>query len=231
MVSKGLVGFVLALSVATAVCGQTAPASAGKTSAPAAAKTSAPAAGKAVDISGIWGPAFVQSLSEDTPLLPAAQKQYSSTKPEDDPLGKCMPPGIPRLMNLLFPFEVLQTPKVVYFLMEYGQHTRRIFIDGKHPADLDPTWHGHSIGHWEGRTLVVDTIGFNEDTWLDMRGHPHSDALHVIERYTLPDDGQSLKQEVTIDDPKMYSKPWQTVSTTHKRAPTSEIHEFICVPG
>ncbi len=190
------------------------------------------AAGRPPDISGVWGPAFVQSLAENPPFLPDGLKRFNSTKPEDDPLGKCMPPGIPRLMNLAFPFEVIQTPKVVYFLMEYGQHVRRIYINGKHPDSPDPTWHGYSTGHWEGRTLVVDTIGFNEDTWLDMRGHPHSDALHIIERYTLSQDGKSLKQEATIDDPKMYSKPWQTAASTHPKMPdTTHIEEYICVPG
>lgn len=182
------------------------------------------------DISGTWGPRFVQSLSENPPLLPEALARFKATRGEDDPINRCEPPGIPRLVNLAFPFEILQTAAVVYFLFEYDQHVRRVFIGGKHPENLDPTWLGHSVGHWEGRTLVVDTIGFHDTMWLDMRGHPHSDALHVIERYTLSADANSLQHEVTIDDPKMYSKPWQTVTKSHARRPDLKIQEFICEP-
>lgn len=202
----------IAMTAAVAACGQTPPAS-----------TAQPP-----DLSGVWGARFVQSISEDPPMLPETLKLYNARNTDEDPLAICKPPGIPRLMNLNFPFEIVQTPKVVYLLMEYDQHVRRVFIDGKHPENPDPTWHGHSIGHWEGKTLVVDTVGFNDQTWLDMRGHLHSDALHIIERFTLSDDGKSLKHEVTVDDPKMYSKPWQSVTKSHDRRPDMVIQEFIC---
>lgn len=180
------------------------------------------------DLSGIWGPRFVQSIAEDPPMLPETLARYKSTRGEDDPLVKCEPPGIPRLMNLAFPFEIVQTREIVYFLFEYDQHVRRVFIDGKHPENPDPAWLGHSIGRWEGNTLVVDTIGFRDTTWLDMRGHLHSDALHVIERFTRSEDGKSLQHDVTIDDPKMYSKPWQSVTKSHTLRPDMTIQEFIC---
>lgn len=179
------------------------------------------------DISGIWGPRFVESLAEDPPLLPDAAKAFAQLQPESDPLARCKPPGLTRLMNLAFQFEIVQTPEVVYFLMEYGQHVRRIYIGGTHPVDPFPTWFGHSIGHWEGRTLVVDTIGFNDQSWLDMRGHPHSEALHVVERYTLSDDGRNLSAAMVIDDPAVYSKPWDTVTKTYSRS-AGPILEYIC---
>lgn len=194
----------------------------------AQAVAAAQAAGQAPNLAGVWGPRFVQSIAEDPPMLPDTLKAYKALDTDDDPLSHCKPPGIPRLMNLAFPFEIVQTPEIVYFLFEYDQHVRRVFINGTHPKELDPTWHGHSIGHWEGQTLVVDTVGFNDQTWLDMRGHLHSDALHVIERFTRSEDGKSLKHEVTIDDPKMYAKPWQAVTKSHQLRPELKIQEFIC---
>jgi hypothetical protein len=163
-------------------------------------------------------------------MLPETLKKYQSQSGEDDPLQKCVPPGIPRLMNLNFPFEIIQKPDIVHILFEYNQHQRRIYINGKHPEDPDPTWLGHSIGRWEGRTLVVDTVGFNGLTWLDMQGHLSSDALHLIERFTRSEDGKTLTYDVTIDDPKMYSKPWPAVTKTHALRPDIKIQEFICEP-
>jgi hypothetical protein len=179
------------------------------------------------NLQGIWGPAFVQSLGEDAPMLPENRKRYKALEGADDPIDSCKPPGVPRVMNLAFPFEILQTPKVVYILLEYDQHTRRIYLDGQHPKDLDPSWLGHSIGHWEGNTLVVETVGQNEDTWLDMRGHLHSQDMKLIERFTRSDDGKSLTYQIIIDDPKMYSKPWG-MTKTHQLRPDLEINEFIC---
>lgn len=217
--TRSIVFVMAVMAIVGMACGQAASPPVSTAKAPATAPP---------DLSGIWGASFVQSLADNPPMLPETVKLFNALKPEDDPFAKCKPPGIPRLMDTAFPFEIVQTPKVVYFLMEYGQHVRRVYIDGKHPQDPDPTWLGHSIGHWEGRALVVDTVGFNDQTWLDMRGHLHSDALHVIERFTLSDDGKSLKHEVTIDDPKMYSKPWQSVTKSHQRRPEMVIQEFIC---
>jgi hypothetical protein len=217
---QGIALVAVVMAVAGVACGQT------SSTAPAAAPASAPAGPP--DISGVWGARFVQSLSEDPPFLPEALQSFNSLKPEEDPLAICKPPGIPRLMNLNFPMEILQTPKVTYFLMEYDQAVRRVYMDGKHPENPDPIWLGHSIGHWEGRTLIVDTVGYNDASWLDMRGHPHSDALHTIERFTVSDDGKNLQYEITIDDPKMYSKPWQSVTKTFPRRPDLQIQEFIC---
>jgi hypothetical protein len=179
------------------------------------------------DLSGTWGPRFVYALSPDPPMLPEARKRFKETSPDNDPLARCKPPGVPRVTNMAFPFEIVQTPMVVYILFEYDQHVRRIFIDGTHPADLEPTWLGHSIGRWEGQTLVVDTVGFVADTWLDMRGHLHSEKMRVVERFSRSPDRRTLTHEITIDDPTMYSKPWG-MTKTHPLWTDQTIQEFIC---
>ena len=100
-------------------------------------------------------------------------------------------------------------------------------MDGrKHPDDPDPTWYGHSVGHYEGDTLVIDTIGFNDKFWFDFRGHPHTEKLHTIERYTRTDLGL-LENKVTIDDPGAYSRPF-TVAFTARLRPNEELMEYIC---
>jgi hypothetical protein len=122
----------------------------------------------------------------------------------------------------------VQTPTHIFFLFEGNIHSyRQIFMTAaKHPDDLDPTWYGHSIGHWEGETLVVDTIGFNDRFWFDFVGHPHTQKLHTIERYMRKDAG-TLVNEVTIDDPGAYSRPFK-VTFTARLMPGEELMEYIC---
>ena len=145
---------------------------------------------------------------------------------KDDPEANCLPTGIPRIAP--YPWRIIQTPTHIFFLFEGNIHSyRQIFMSvSKHPDDLDPTWYGHSIGHWEGDTLVVDTIGFNDKFWFDFVGHPHTEKLHTIERYTRKDLG-TLVNEVTIDDPGAYSKPF-TVTFTARLLPGEELMEYIC---
>jgi hypothetical protein len=115
-------------------------------------------------------------------------------------------------------------------IFEGGAHIwREIFMDGRaHPEGdaLNPTYNGHSVGHWEGETLVVDVVGFNERTWLDIAGHPHTDGMQVTERYTRT-DLNTLSYEATIDDPKTYTRPWTTAWTIPWRA-GQELQEYIC---
>jgi hypothetical protein len=122
----------------------------------------------------------------------------------------------------------VQTPTHIFFLFEANIHTyRQIFMDGRnHPPDPDPTWYGHSIGRWQGRTLVVDTVGYNDKFWFDFRGHPHTEKLHTIERYTRTDP-QTLVNEITIDDPGAYARPFK-VTFTAKLLPGEELMEYIC---
>jgi len=127
-----------------------------------------------------------------------------------------------------FPFQIFQLPDRVLFVFEGATHTwRAVFTDGrKHDPDPNPTYLGDSIGHWEGDTLVVDVVGFNDRTWLDQEGHPHSEKLHVVERYTRQDE-YTLHYSATIEDPVAYTKPW-TTSYSIPWVPGAELLEYVC---
>ena len=126
-----------------------------------------------------------------------------------------------------YAFQVIQTPEQVVFLFEGDNYPWRIIrINSTHPKDLSPTWMGDAVGHYEGDTLVVDVIGFNDKAWLDQAGHPQTEKLHLTERYTRT-DSLTLKYEVTIDDPGAYSKPWTTSNTVRWR-PGMELMEYVC---
>jgi len=185
------------------------------------------------DLSGVWnggGPVgdLAQGLAKgDTiPLSAEGEKVMKSRQSKDDPEANCLPTGIPRIAP--YPWRIVQTPTHIFFLFEGNIHSyRQIFLNQTtHPDDLDPTWYGHSIGHFEGDTLVVDTIGFNDKFWFDFRGHPHTEKLHTIERYTRKDLG-TLVNEVTIDDPGAYTKPFK-VTFTARLMPGEELMEYIC---
>jgi hypothetical protein len=133
---------------------------------------------------------------------------YPLEETNDPVLHGCFPPGVPRVYMHPFPFQFIQTPGEIVMLFEVDSLRREIYTDGRgHDAELVPLWMGDSIGHWEGDTLVVDTVNFNDKTWIDRVGHPHSDQLHVIERFRRPDHDHLL-DDITIEDPKAYTKPW-----------------------
>ena len=193
---------------------------------------------------GSWNPRVIANIAGvgdpnrspvervvDVPFQPWAKAVYDERQgnlQKHDPESKCLPPGLPRMMATPFPFQIFQLSDRVLFIFEGGAHIwRTIHTDGRpHPKDPNPSFLGDSIGHWEGDTLVVDVIGFNEMTWLDQAGHPHTDALHVIERFTRADE-MTLRYEATIDDPKAYTKPW-TMSYTIPWAAGVELYEYIC---
>ncbi len=195
---------------------------------------------------GAWNPRIIENIAGvgpgapqrtpvervvDVPFQPWAKAVYEQrleTLQKDDPEGYCLPPGVPRMMATPFPFQIFQQPDRVIFLYEGGAHVwREIFTDGRpHSKDPNPTFLGDSIGHWEGDTLVVDVIGFNDLTWLDQDGHPHTEKLHVIERYTRTDE-RTLRYEVTIDDPDAYTAKW-TTGYTIPWQPAAELTEYIC---
>ena len=191
--------------------------------------------GGRVDLSGLWRPADV-SLIEDIslglnkgetiPLKPEALKILQARHSPDDPEVNCLPTGVPRLAP--YPWRIVDSGERMFFLFEGNIHSyRQIFMDGRqHPADVDPTWYGHSIGRWDGDTLVVDTIGFNDRFWFDFVGHPHTERLHTVERYTRPNLG-TLVEEVTIDDPGAYSRPF-TIHSSHRLLPKDELLEYVC---
>jgi hypothetical protein len=170
------------------------------------------------------------------PLTPSALKVYeqhlSEAKRGDrsafDGTIRCLPPGLPRLMVESKPFEILQRPKVIYFVSEDNRLPRRAYLNEKLPDDPDPLWLGYSVARWDGRTLVVDSTGFNDETVLDDAGLPHSEGLHLTERYTLSHDGKHLAAEFTIEDPKDYSRPW-SFKAEYVRRPGYEIPPQICM--
>jgi hypothetical protein len=195
------------------------------------------------DLSGVWNAAsglyeYAAFNKEEPPMTPWGQEQYAKAKPSQGPHGvkltetndrvyKCAPPGLPYIYIQLFPMQIIQTPKEVIEIFEYDHTVRYIFTDGrKHPDDLTPTYNGHSIGHWEGDTLVVDTIGLNGKNWLDRVGHPESDQMHIVERIRRVDE-KTLQINFIFDDPKSYLKPWtaQVGFTLH---PDWDILEHVC---
>jgi len=182
-------------------------------------------------------------MREEPPMTEWAQEKFKLTKPSfgprafpdsNDPVNPttvnaagCFPPGTPRIYLQPFPMEIVQTPTRVMEIFEFNHFIRQIWTDGRpHNTDLGLTWFGDSIGKWEGDTLVVDTIGLNDKTWLDRAGHPHSDQLHVTERMRRPDQS-TFQIAVTIDDPKAYTKTWggTLIFALH---PTWNITEMVC---
>ena len=145
----------------------------------------------------------------------------------DDPTAQCLPGGIPRTVTLgLFPQQIIQTPKQIVMLYEYMNVFRVIPLNAKHPDDLIPSYMGDSVAHWEGDTLVVDVTGFNDKTWLAGTGTFHSEALHITERYTRVDKDR-INYDVTMEDPKVLTKPWTLQSTLMLREGT-RLEEYVC---
>jgi hypothetical protein len=170
------------------------------------------------------------------PWAAAVYNYHSMNETKYDPESMCTPPGGPRMFATPYPMEFIQLPqeKRIFLVYEGGTHVwREIYMDGRpHPGprsfDGSHLWMGHSVGHYEnnGQTLVVDTVGFNEGTTIDYFGHPHTDLLHVVERFTRPNKG-TLHLEALIDDPGAYTKPW-TVAWDIQWNPTGELIEYIC---
>jgi hypothetical protein len=131
--------------------------------------------------------------------------------PTDDPYTRCITPGGPRMYLLPTMKKIIQTPELMIVLNEYNTHYRQIFLDGRPlPDDPQPTWNGYSTGRWDGDTLVVDSIGFRDDQWLDSAGSPLTSAAKVTERFRRPDFGH-LQIEITVNDPKAYTRPWTVI--------------------
>ena len=229
---------VAVLAFSAALLGQSSSQAPGQ---PAAAKSQSAAANN--DISGVWnsirGNYDNSSFSKgDPPMTPWGQAKFNAAKPSqgsrgvkltetNDMVYKCYPPGMPYIYLQVFPMQIVQIPKEVIEIFEYDHMVRHIFTDGrKHPDDVTPTYNGHSIGHWEGDTLVVDTVGLNGKLWLDRVGHPDSDQMHIVERIHRVDD-KTLQVDFTFDDPKSYVKPWTAVMR-FRLHPDWEITEHVC---
>ncbi len=190
---------------------------------------------------GIWtlpwitdfGKQIVDGKAGDVPFLPWTRAMHAynaSNKVAYDPEAFCLPPGGPRAFGTPYPMQFIQQNDRIVIIFEGGAHVwREIFMDGRqHPPanELNPTYFGHSVGKWERDTLVIDTVGYNERTWLDFGGHMHSDELHTVERITRP-NRDTLRYEALIDDPGAYTRSW-TVGWNIPWAEGGELSEYIC---
>ncbi len=211
-----------------------------------------PSSGKAPDLFGVWmqnqPPATADQFwvyelrAEEPPMTAWGEAQYRAAKSSfgphavpiaetNDPVyQKCLPPGTPRIFTHPFPMQIIQAPGEVIMLFEYDSVRRQIFTDGRpHDTSLGPSWMGDSIGRWEKDTLVVDTINFKDQGWVDRAGHPHSDALHVVERIRRIHHDHLL-DDITIEDPKAYTRPW-TAHLDFLLRPNWTLGEQFCEDG
>jgi hypothetical protein len=167
----------------------------------------------------------------EIPYLPAARaqrKENFAKRLELDPEVKCYLPGVPRASYMPYPFQIVQSDKSIFIGYEYANATRTIFMDKRDAAPVD-SWMGQSVGHWEGNTLVVDVTGLNDLSWFDRSGNFHSDALHVIERYT-PNGPNVINYQALIEDPKTFARPWKISMPLYRRLDKNmQLLEFKCV--
>lgn len=195
------------------------------------------------DLSGIWIPSgrinhFLDLAAdlrpEEVPYQPWAKALADKRQDgvhKDDPLAQCMPPGVPRAdTHNDHPYKIIQMPRELIILYETSTNDifREIFTDGRPlPKDPQPSWKGYSVGKWEGDTMVIDTIGFNDRGWIDTeKGRPQTQALHVTERFRRLNVG-TMELGITIDDPKAYTKPW-SVKFNLNLVPDTELIETVC---
>jgi hypothetical protein len=181
------------------------------------------------DFSGVW---YAQrpvdpGKPEPLPWVEALLRERAANNSKDAPGAHCLTRGV-TAAGALFPYKLVQTPTLLVMLFEddIPSH-RQVFLDGRgHPKDPNPSWMGHSIGHWEGEVLVIDTVGFNDRSWLDPQGHPHTEKMRVTERLRRPDLGH-LEIEFTIDDPGAYKNPW-TMKRVADLDSGDEVGEYVC---
>ncbi len=191
------------------------------------------------DFQGVWQHPYVPDMSKDREdqkgagELPFSAVGADNFKNYDvskfDYTGHCLPFGLLRSVNVGgYPIQIMQNSKYLAFLFEQNTWFNIVYLDGRgHPTDLEPTWFGHSVGKFEGDTLVIDTVGFNGRTRLDTIGHPHSAKMHVIQRIKYADPNH-LNYEVTIDDPVMYTRPWKNERIFTRMKPGEELIEYSC---
>jgi len=195
-------------------------------------------------LSGTWAISTPRSepwynyalIGDEPPMTPWAVEKFKANKasfgpnPQEesnDPAYSCLPSGVPRVYAAVqAAMQIVEPPgRGVMFL---GRNPRQIYTDGRpHPPNLQPTWMGHSIGKWDGDTFVIDTIDISDINWLDRMGHPHSDKLHLIERFRRVDD-KTMLLNITIDDPIAYTKTWEATQRTFRLRPNARAGEAIC---
>jgi hypothetical protein len=215
-----------------------------------AAKTQGAAEPLSHDLSGVWmqypqgdvpGTPGMNTVNQRfrPPLTPWGQARLDAARPlvgpraipgeENSPSLKCDPDGPPKVLNHPNPFEIVQIPGRMFMFFEEQHIWRTIWADGRPlPKDPDPSYLGYAVGKWEGDTFVVDTIGFNDKDWADAYGNPRSEQTHLTERYRRL-NRDTLELQVTIDDPKSYTKPWVSPPKLHKLEPGWELAEWFCV--
>jgi len=184
------------------------------------------------DLSGVYNFAGLPAGTTPPPLLAGAEK-YRIIRGPNDVRGRttlgpdCKPLGVPQSFITPYPFQIVQTPKLLVMIFEYPNAIRMIPTDGRpHIVDPDPKWMGNSVGRWEGDTLVVDTIGFNDKT--EVHGFMHTESLHVVERFKRLENG-SLQYDVTVEDPNVFASPWIFPTRTFALRPELEwVEEFVC---
>jgi hypothetical protein len=184
------------------------------------------------DLSGVYGFAGLPAGTPQPTLKPGAEK-YRIVRGPNDVRGRttlgpdCKPLGVPQSYITPYPFQIVQTPKLLVMIFEYPNTFRMIPLDGRpHAVDPDPTWMGSAVGRWEGDTLVVDTIGFNDKT--EVHGFMHTEDLHVVERFKRLENG-SLQYEVTVEDPNIFAAPWAIPARTFALRPEADwVEEFVC---
>lgn len=191
------------------------------------------------DLSGVWRRAAddtnsttaLASALKEIPLRPSARELYDRRLAVDGAgrgAERCLPHGLP--LDMMFreaPFRVVQTPTLTVILLEMFNRFRQVPTDGRRlGADFQPTWLGYSTGSWDGDEFVIDTVGFNDQTWLDNRGLPHSDALHLTERFKRLNVGR-MDLALTVDDPKAYTRPW-SIAVKFELVPDTDLLEYVC---
>lgn len=228
-----------ALFIATAIACGALSAHPGEAYAKVAAKAAKPPAGHGSDFSGIWeakpgagnsGRATPPYNAEWAARYRTIQQRAAAGQRIHDGTSECLPPGMPRFLVFIYPIEILQTPGQVTILTEYFNQTRRIFTDGRsHPKgdDLEPTFQGHSIGHWERDTLVVDTVGMRGDTVFSNSGAPHSDQISVTERIRR-DGPNEIQWDATVTDPVAFTGRFEIHARLIRSPPGTEIREYVC---
>jgi hypothetical protein len=190
------------------------------------------------DLNGIWDHPYVPDMTKDGPnqkgagALPFTPWGENNFKTYDvskfDYTGHCLPFGLMRSVNVGgYPIQIVQYGKYLALLFEQNTWFHVVAMGRDHAKDLEPTWFGDSVGKWDGDTLVIDTIGFNGRTRLDTLGHPHSDQMHVVERYQYTDPDH-IAYEVTVDDPKTYTRPWKNSRTFTRMKAGQELIEYSC---
>ncbi|MBI4888775.1 MAG: hypothetical protein HY824_16880 [Acidobacteria bacterium] len=195
------------------------------------AHAAAPGPVPALGAAGAAAPGLGIVQGGPLPYLPAAAEQKKKNYENRlalDPEIKCYLPGVPRATYMPYPFQIVQTPKFIMMVHTFARAVRTIYMDEHTEAPAD-SWMGWSNGHWEGETLVVDTAGFNSDSWFDRAGNFHSEALHVVERFTATSPGHLL-YEATIEDPKVFARPWMISMPLYRRLEkNAQVMDFRCV--